>query len=80
MSVPGLDQLDTLLLVALAAALGWASGLRLYAVLFVVGASRARVGSGRWWTNGLEMLALGAIVGAVAYSAGAGVAAVVTDR
>jgi Domain of unknown function (DUF4126) len=37
MSVPGLDQLDTLQLVALAAALGWASGLRLYAVLFVVG-------------------------------------------
>ena len=32
-----LATLDTLQLVALAAALGWASGLRLYAVLFVVG-------------------------------------------
>src|SRR4029453_15519401 len=29
---------DTLQLVALAAAIGWASGLRLYAVLFIVGA------------------------------------------
>jgi len=33
-----LGHLDTLQLVALAAALGWASGLRLYAVLFIVGA------------------------------------------
>jgi hypothetical protein len=33
-----MDKLDTLQLVALAAALGWASGIRLYAVLFVVGA------------------------------------------
>ncbi len=33
----GLDRLDVLQLVALAAALGWASGIRLYAVLFVVG-------------------------------------------
>ena len=33
-----LDHVDTLQLVALAAALGWASGLRLYAVLFIVGA------------------------------------------
>jgi VIT1/CCC1 family predicted Fe2+/Mn2+ transporter len=57
----------------------WSTGLSL-AVLFVVGASRARVGSGRWWTNGLEMLALGAIVGLVAYGAGAGVAALVTGR
>lgn len=32
-----LDQLDTLQLVTLAAALGWASGVRLYAVLFIVG-------------------------------------------
>ncbi|HVP87789.1 MAG TPA: DUF4126 domain-containing protein [Casimicrobiaceae bacterium] len=30
-------KLDTLQLVALAAALGWASGIRLYAVLFIVG-------------------------------------------
>ncbi len=35
--VPGLDRLDLWQLVALAAALGWASGIRLYAVLFVVG-------------------------------------------
>ena len=34
---PSLAALDTLQLVALAAALGWASGLRLYAVLFIVG-------------------------------------------
>ena len=32
-----MNKLDTLQLVALAAALGWASGIRLYAVLFVVG-------------------------------------------
>jgi len=32
-----LQSFDTLQLVALAAALGWASGLRLYAVLFIVG-------------------------------------------
>src|SRR6187431_2211951 len=34
---PDLANFDTLQLVALAAALGWASGLRLYAVLFIVG-------------------------------------------
>jgi hypothetical protein len=33
-----MNQLDTLQLIALAAALGWASGIRLYAVLFIVGA------------------------------------------
>jgi hypothetical protein len=33
-----LAHFDTLQLVALAAAIGWASGLRLYAVLFIVGA------------------------------------------
>ncbi|MEP7275280.1 MAG: DUF4126 domain-containing protein [Betaproteobacteria bacterium] len=32
-----LDSFDTLQLVALAASIGWASGLRLYAVLFIVG-------------------------------------------
>ena len=37
MTVPGLESFDTLQLVALAAAVGWASGIRLYAVLFVVG-------------------------------------------
>ena len=36
-SLPGLDHFDTWQLVALAAAVGWASGIRLYAVLFVLG-------------------------------------------
>jgi hypothetical protein len=36
-SIPGLAGFDTWQLVALAAALGWASGVRLYAVLFIVG-------------------------------------------
>ena len=34
---PALAQFDTWQLVALAAAVGWASGLRLYAVLFILG-------------------------------------------
>src|SRR5438046_5775194 len=33
-----MEHLDTWQLIALAAALGWASGIRLYAVLFIVGA------------------------------------------
>jgi Domain of unknown function (DUF4126) len=37
--MPVLEHFNTLQLVALAAALGWASGLRLYAVLFIVGAA-----------------------------------------
>jgi hypothetical protein len=37
--MPILEPFDTLRLIALAAALGWASGLRLYAVLFIVGAA-----------------------------------------
>jgi len=37
MTLPALGQFDTWQLVALAAALGWASGIRLYAVLFVLG-------------------------------------------
>jgi hypothetical protein len=37
MTLPGLESFDTLQLVALAAAVGWASGIRLYAVLFLVG-------------------------------------------
>ena len=37
MTLPGLASFDTWQLVALAAALGWASGMRLYAVLFIVG-------------------------------------------
>jgi VIT1/CCC1 family predicted Fe2+/Mn2+ transporter len=48
-------------------------------VLFVVGAARARVGTGTWLTSGLEMLGLGAIVGAAAYGAGALVAALVNQ-
>ena len=40
-----MEQLDTWQLIALAAALGWASGIRLYAVLFVVGA----VGYAGWY-------------------------------
>ena len=32
-----LEQLDTTHLIALAAALGWASGMRLYAVVFLTG-------------------------------------------
>jgi VIT1/CCC1 family predicted Fe2+/Mn2+ transporter len=51
----------------------WSTILSL-AVLFVVGAARARVGTGTWWMNGLEMLALGVMVGAAAYGAGALVA------
>jgi VIT1/CCC1 family predicted Fe2+/Mn2+ transporter len=50
------------------------------AVLFVVGAARARVGTGSWWANGLEMLVLGVIVGAAAYYAGAVVSALVENR
>src|SRR5215471_12527672 len=40
-----MNQLDTWQLIALAAALGWASGIRLYTVLFVVGA----VGYAGWF-------------------------------
>ena len=47
----------------------WSTVLSL-AVLFAVGAARARVGTGSWWTNGLEMLGLGVLVGAVAYGSG----------
>jgi len=36
-TLPGMASFDTWQLVALAAALGWASGIRLYAVLFIVG-------------------------------------------
>ena len=36
-TIPGLEHFDTWQLVALAAAVGWASGIRLYAVLFIVG-------------------------------------------
>lgn len=55
------------------------TGLSL-AVLFAVGAARARVGTGSWWANGFEMLVLGVIVGAVAYYGGAVVSALVENR
>jgi len=54
----------------------WSAALSL-AVLFIVGAARARVGAGTWWANGVEMLSLGAIVGAAAYYSGHVVAALV---
>ncbi len=49
-----LTQLDLGALLALAAALGWASGLRLYAVVFVVGLA----GALGWWSlpDGLRVL------------------------
>lgn len=49
-----MDQLDTGHLLAIAAALGWASGLRLYAVLFIVGGA----GTLGWvdLPRGLELL------------------------
>jgi VIT1/CCC1 family predicted Fe2+/Mn2+ transporter len=56
----------------------WSTVLSL-AVLFAVGAARARVGTGAWWTNGLEMLGLGVIVGAAAYGAGAFVAGLLQE-
>src|SRR5262245_65941019 len=50
-----LDRLDVVQLVALAAAIGWASGIRLYAVLFIVGA----LGFLHWvdLPSGLQLLA-----------------------
>jgi VIT1/CCC1 family predicted Fe2+/Mn2+ transporter len=54
------------------------TGLSL-AVLFVIGAARARIGTGSWLANGLEMLALGLLVGAVAYYAGAFVSMLVQN-
>lgn len=55
-----MQSLDTLQLVALAAALGWASGLRLYAVLFAVGL----VGHYGWYPlpAGLRVLAHPAVL------------------
>ena len=50
------------------------------AVLFTVGAARARVGTGTWWANGLEMVGLGVIVGAVAYYSGSVVASLIPSR
>jgi hypothetical protein len=49
-----MDQLDTWQLIALAAALGWASGIRLYAVLFIVGA----IGYAGWFELPQHLLVL----------------------
>lgn len=57
----------------------WSTVLSL-AVLFTVGAARARVGTGTWWTSGLEMLGLGAIVGAAAYYGGAFVSGLLQEN
>lgn len=53
-SLPALQSLDTTQLVALAAALGWASGVRLYAVLLITGL----VGQAGWieLPPGLQLL------------------------
>lgn len=57
-----MQSLDTLQLVSLAAALGWASGIRLYAVLFVVGL----VGYAGWYElpTHLQLLAHPAVLAA----------------
>jgi Domain of unknown function (DUF4126) len=49
-----LDRIDVVQLVALAAALGWASGIRLYAVLFIVGA----IGYAGWYELPQHLLVL----------------------
>lgn len=59
-----LQQIDTVQLVAIAAALGWASGLRLYAVLAITGL----VGYAGWVTlpEGLQVLQHPVVLGASA--------------
>lgn len=57
-----------------------ASTILSLAVLFLVGAARARVGTGSWWANGLEMLGLGVVVGGVAYFGGAFVAGLLEEN
>jgi hypothetical protein len=49
-----MDTFDTWQLIALAAALGWASGIRLYAVLFIVGA----IGYAGWFALPQHLLVL----------------------
>jgi hypothetical protein len=58
----GALELDTVQLTALAAALGWASGIRLYAVLFITG----MVGMMGWFPlpKGLALLQHPAVLGA----------------
>ncbi|MDQ6619483.1 MAG: DUF4126 domain-containing protein [Pseudomonadota bacterium] len=65
--LPGIAQLDTLQLIALASALGWASGVRLYVVLFVVG-----VIGWMGWTDlphGLQVLSHPWVLGASGFMA-----------
>lgn len=61
-TLPGIAQLDTWQLIALAGALGWASGVRLYLVLFVIGA----LGFVGWidLPRGLQVLAHPWVLGA----------------
>ena len=61
-TLPNISALDTAQLMALAAALGWASGIRLYAVLFITGL----VGTMGWFTlpEGLKLLQNPAVMGA----------------
>ncbi len=60
--MPNITALDTAQLVALAAALGWASGIRLYAVLFITGLA----GTLGWFAlpEGLKLLSHPAMLGA----------------
>jgi hypothetical protein len=62
MNLPDLSTLDTVHLVALAAAMGWASGIRLYAVLFITGL----VGLMGWvqLPAGMQVLAHPVVLGA----------------
>jgi Domain of unknown function (DUF4126) len=61
-NLPSVSSLDTAHLIALAAAVGWASGLRLYAVLFVTGI----VGFMGWvpLPSGLSVLSNPVVLGA----------------
>ncbi len=60
--LPSVSSLDTAHLIALAAAVGWASGIRLYAVIFITGL----VGVMGWvpLPSGLSVLANPAVLGA----------------
>lgn len=56
--------------------LRWSAAITL-ATMFGLGAIRAVVTNEVWWRSALETLALGTVVAAAAYTAGAGVAALV---